>query len=374
MVTDMVEEALPAAAYGKATKGRDEYSILWTQPGFTDPAQLSLRKLARAYQFLGGNRGSDACYPDCFALWPLDSDGGWLAARLRDAGRDSLDRMHTLRIDAVFVPASVAAQDRSRLLGFLERGGWPNDTFEAHICVRGLPSAASTEVASSLAEFQPAQSTSAVLRAFHSQAKHSFDTVLDAKGLLVSGQSVAVDRREGMATANTRDDRVGTIPTTRKPETVAYEPLPSRNLLRTFMTIAVALLVGTSAGFFWQKTKSDPIVASLQEKLLRTEEQHQRELDVQQRAAKESYDSLLAQARQMKDSEESFRALAADFGFTNVSDLEAELKKRGLPKRSGDPNESRQQKIRRLWDSLGTELFSPATASPVLPSSNDNVR
>ena len=145
----------------------------------------------------------------------------------------------------------------------------------------------------------------------------------------------------------------------------------SRSLLGTLMTSVIALLVGAGGGFAWQKTRSDMAIRNLQTELSSREEQYQREMTEQQRLAQESYDSLLTQARQMKESEDSFRALAAEFGFTNVADLETELREHAPPNRLGRPNESKDQRVRRLYESLGDELFDQGPAVPALPSSGD---
>lgn len=368
----MVLTSIPAAAYGKSAEGRDEYGILWTQQGFSDVAQQSLRNLSRAYQFLGGGSTSAISYPDCFALWPVEN-GGWIAARFRDAGRDSLGRPHTLRIDAVFIEANVAIAERSRLLGFLEPDGWPNDTFDPQVTIRSLPAAVSTRLADNLADFQPATSTATVLRAFsdgafHKRVRHSFKIVLDANGDLVSSQTPISNPTAGTAATNPPGTQNKAASPTSKP--VSQENGGSRSLLGTLVTSVIALLVGAGGGFVWQKTRSDEAIRNLQTELSSREEQYRHELADQQRLAQESYDGLLAQAKQMKQSEDSFKALAAEFGFTNVADLEVELRKRGLPVRPGEPSESKAQRVRRLYESLGTELFSPASASPASSSPN----
>lgn len=371
----MVLTSIPAAAYGKSAEGRDEYGILWTQQGFSGVAQQSLRNLSRAYQFLGGGGSSEIHYPDCFALWPVEN-GGWIAARLRDAGRDSLGRPHTLRIDAVFIEANVAMAERSRLLGFLEPDGWPNDTFDPQVTIRSLPAAVSTRLAENLADFQPATSTATVLRAFSDrtfdkQVRHSFQTVLDGNGELVRRQSSITGSTAGTAAASSRDTQNRAASQTSKP--MSRELGRSRRLLGTLMTSVIALLVGTGGGFVWQKARSDKAIRDLQVELASREDQHQRELADKQRVAQESYDSLLAQAKQMKQAEESFKALAADFGFTNVADLETELRKRGLPVRSSEPRESKWQRVRRLYESLGAELefLSPASGAASFPPSGE---
>lgn len=373
-MTRIAEPSIPAAAYGKSADGRDEYGILWTQQGFSDVAQQALRNLSRSYQFLGGDSSSAISYPDCFALWPVEN-GGWIAARLRDAGRDSLGRPHTLRIDAVFIEANVALAERSRLIGFLEPDGWPTDTFDPQVAVRILPAAVSTRLADSLADFQPATSTATVLRAFsdgafHKRVRHSFKIVLDAHGDLVSTQTPIANPMAGTAATNHLGTHNRAVSPTSKP--VSRESGWSRSLLVKLVTGVIFLLVGAGGGFVWQKTGSDEAIRNLQAELSSREEQHQRELADQQRLAQESYDSLLTQAKQMKQSEDSFKALAAEFGFTNVADLETELRRRGLPSRPSEPSESRAQRVRRLYESLGTELFSPASASPAPPSSNGN--
>ena len=365
----MMATGLPAAAYGKATNGRDEYGVLWTQQGFADAAQQALRNLARAYQFRGGGSSSDACYPDCFALWPVGNNGGWVAARLRDAGNDSLDRLHTLRIDAVFVDAASVEDDLSRLLGFLEPDTWPSRSFDAHDVFKPRLSPPSPSVLQSLADLQPLVSTSSVLRVYHSayytQGTHRFDIVLDATGLPVSARTTTVGTEPKAVASNARvaetDDLSSNSPSDFMRNGIHRH---SRNWFGFLITGIVAMFVGGSAGLLWLKGQSDQAFRDLQNEFSRKEEQHARDLSEQQRAAQEAYDSLMSQARQLREAEESFKALAAEYGFTNAADMESELRKRGLLPRAGGPGEPRLQRLRRLYDSLGTELFSPVGTPP----------
>ena len=365
----MIETGLPTAAYGKATNGRDEYGVLWTQQGFADAAQQALRNLARAYQFRGGGSSGDACYPDCFALWPVANDGGWVAARLRDAGNDSLDRLHTLRIDAVFVDAVSAGDDHSRLLGFLEPDAWPSSSFDAHDVFKPHLISPSPAVLQSLASGQPAASTSSVLRAYHSayytQGAYRFDIVLDATGLPVSVRTAMVDTEPMVFASNARVTETDAL-SSKSPSDSMRNGIHthSRNWLGSLITGIVAMLVGGGVGFLWHKGQSDQAFRDLQNEFSRKEEQHARDLSEQQRASQEAYDSLMSQARQLREAEESFRALAAEYGFTNAADMESELRKRGLSPRAGGAGEPQLQRLRRLYDSLGTELFSPVGTPP----------
>jgi hypothetical protein len=365
----MMATGLPTAAYGKAANGGDEYGVLWTQQGFADAAQQALRNLARAYQFRGGGCSGDACYPDCFALWPVASNGGWVAARLRDAGNDSLDRLHTLRIDAVFVDAVSAGDDHSRLLGFLEPDAWPSRSFDAHDVFKPRPISPSPAVLQSLARGQPAASTSSVLRAYHSayytQGAHRFDIVLDATGLPVSVRTTTVNAEPKIVASNTRvtesDDLSSRSPSDSMRNGIHRQ---SPNWLGSLIAGIVAMLVGGGAGLLWHKSQSDQAFRDLQNEFSRKEEQHARDLSEQQKAAQEAYDSLMSQTRQLREAEDSFRALAAEYGFTNAADMESELRKRGLSPRAGGAGEPRLQRLRRLYDSLGTELFSPVGTPP----------
>lgn len=358
----MIETGLPTAAYGKATNGRDEYGVLWTQQGFADAAQQALRNLARAYQFRGGGSSGDACYPDCFALWPVANDGGWVAARLRDAGNDSLDRLHTLRIDAVFVDAVSAGDDHSRLLGFLEPDAWPSSSFDAHDVFKPHLISPSPAVLQSLASGQPAASTSSVLRGYHSayytQGAYRFDIVLDATGLPVSVRTVDTEPR--VFASNARVTETDAL-SSKSPSDSMRNGIHrhSRNWLGSLITGIVAMLVGGGAGVLWHKSQSDQAFRDLQNEFAREEKQHTRDLTEQQRSAQEKYNSLLSQERQLREAENSFKALAAEYGFTNAFDMESELTKHGLLPRAGGPGEPPNQRVRRLYDSLGAELFSP---------------
>jgi hypothetical protein len=365
----MMETGMPTAAYGKATNGRDEYGVLWAQSGFGDAAQQALRNLARAYQFRGGGSSGDACYPDCFALWPVANNGGWVAARLRDAGNDSLDRRHTLRIDAVFVDAATVEDDHSRLQGFLEPDAWPSKSFDAHGVFKPRLIPPSPSVLQSLAGVQPAASTLSVLRAYHSayytQGTHRFDIVLDATGLPVSVRTTTVGTEPKAVVSNDRVAEADHL-SSKSPSDSMRNGIHrhSRDWFGPLITGIVAMLVGGGAGMLWQKGQSDQAFRDLQNEFSRNEEQYARDLSEQQRAAQEAYDSLMSQARQLREAEESFKALAAEYGFTNAADMESELRKRGLSPRAAGPGEPRLQRLRRLYDSLGTELFSPVGTPP----------
>ena len=362
--------SLPTAAYGKAPDGQDEYGVLWTQTGFIDAAQQTLRKLARAYQFLGHRDGGDNRYPDCYALWPVEvggDGGGWLAARLRDAGRDTLGRPHTLRIDAVFINESATTRNRAELLGFLEATAWPPDSFEvSHTSFNSLPTTASPVVSRSVADFDPATSTQTILRAFHSHGTNNrFDIVLDAEGLPASGHLATNTVANIQARGNPED--ASNAATIRGVTDTGFSPIerPRGGIFRLLATSVMALGIGIIAGFFWHKSQSNLALQNLQADLARREQQHEQELSEQLRESQDAYDIVLAQTRQLKEAGESFKELAAEYGFTNVSDLESELKKHGFSPRAGESKDLGPQKVRRLYDSLGAELnelFGPSTA------------
>lgn len=354
----MTPTSFPAAAYGKAADRGDEYGVLWTQQGFTDAAQQSLRKLARAYQFLGDRDGGDTCYPDCFVLWPVEAGGGWLAARLRDAGKDSLSRPHTLRIDAVFIAPSLAQDNRTGLLGFLEAGAWPSESFEeSRPAFSSFPAAASPEVSRALEGIDLTTSPPTILRAFHNQGTNSrFELVLGAEGIPVSARAPAIESPHNGSSSTTQHGGTATTSRTmadRRKTTVQ----PQHGGLRRLITASgLALFIGTIGGIFWNRTQSEPVIRNLNAELVRREQQHERELAERQRKAQEDYNSLLSQTRHLQETEDSFKALAREYGFTNVADLQRELKKRGLTPRPGDPAESAIQRAKRLLKSALTEL------------------
>jgi hypothetical protein len=365
----MTPTSFPAAAYGKAADRRDEYGVLWTQQGFTDAAQQSLRKLARAYQFLGDRDGGDTCYPDCFVLWPVEVGGGWLAARLRDAGRDSLSRPHTLRIDAVFIAPSLSQDNRTGLLGFLEAGAWPSESFEdSHSAFTSFPAAASPTVSRALEGIDLTTSTPTILRAFHNQGTNTrFELVLDTEGIPVSARAPAISSPHNDSASTTQHGGSATTSRTMADRRESTVQPQHGGLLRLLTTSGLALAIGMIGGIFWHKAQSEPVIRDLNAELVRQEQQHERELAERQRKAQEDYDSLLSQTRHLQETEDSFRALAREYGFTNVADLESALIKLGLSTRSADPRESRIQRLQRLYESLGTEIFSPAT--PPQPAS-----
>jgi len=369
----MTATSLPTVAYGKAADGPDEYGILWTHQAFPPAGQQAIRKLARSYQLLGD--GSDASYPDCFALWPIGTGGNWLAARLRDAGCDSLGRPHTLRIDAVYVDMSLT-DDHAMLFRFLEPEAWPSDSFDdSRAPFSSLTAVASARVMESLLELNPVTSTRSILRAFHNHCTSNFDVVLDSQGC-------AVNRRPSTESTSRSPSEMA-LPVSASSHCVKSPQHRAANrfgggimrwLATNGLTLCVGtvaggltLCVGTVAGCFWQKSHSD--------RDHRTEiarhEQHNRELSDQKRQVQEERDTLRRQMHRMEQDGKSFKAVAAEYGFTNVFDLQSEFKRRERLPRSGVAAESKIQKVRRLYKSLGTEIDeiigvsdSPSEVSP----------
>jgi len=122
-------QTYPTAAFGRycdpSKPGADGYQILGSSIDFPQSALSAVKKLGESFQWPGG--GETHRYPDCFALWPLESDGQQvLVARLQDAGPDQLNRPHSLRVEAVLVDVGGdLAREVKRLSALLDAHAWP---------------------------------------------------------------------------------------------------------------------------------------------------------------------------------------------------------------------------------------------------------
>ena len=226
-------EGLPTAAFGKCIGADDGFRVLWASSGFPEEARRALGDIAKGFGLKGD--GGDTVYAACYALWPLRASQGWVAVRLRDAGKDSFGRPHTLAIDAVFVPAD----DVSTATGFLQPVAWPRgDWSERQSQAVSLPPPDDL-LLRRMREKVHVPHRPSVLRAFHRSYFTSFDVEIDSAGDLVrphggqAGDVMPTQRLVGRASD------------------VRSRAVPRRRGLQRWGASAIAFCLGASVGFCW---------------------------------------------------------------------------------------------------------------------------
>jgi hypothetical protein len=347
------EPGLPTALFGKAADSGDNFRILWSRDDFPESARPSLEAISRAFG-LQGSKGSHS-YPSCYALWPVQHGNGWVAARLRDGGTDTLGRPHTLRIEAVFLAESAAAFP----LDLLDPVAWPGGEWTKSTIVTSGSSSESTIPARRLQEAAGGVRRFSVLRAFHDAYTSSFDIELDANGDVTSSR---------FKTA---------APGSRVPRNTSLRVSPVKFLMSTLVGCALGGVLAT----LWHTIDRQGVEQRHQAALNRAAEDYE---NAQARAEAEGArriqlekenNGLRIAAQVVRDvsrTEESFQAVAEAFGIRNALELRRNLET--LPNRAlvrESPGERVQQLIEQLQsvidDLRGTLPRLSAGAPPAGP-------
>lgn len=312
-------EGLPTAAFGKCVGADDGFRVLWASSGFPEEARRALGDIAKGFGLKGD--GGDTVYAACYALWPLRASQGWVAARLRDAGKDSFGRPHTLAIDAVFVPAD----DVSTATGFLQPVAWPRgDWSERQRLAVSLPPPDDLLLLR-MREKVDVPHRPSVLRAFHRSYFTSFDVEIDSAGDLVrphggqAGDVMPTQRLVGRASD------------------VRSHAVPRRRGLQRWGASAIAFCLGASVGFCWHAWSVSEMMRLHEVALHKIEKERDdelakvgaagRELKDREREISELSSQLnevrddLQDARDDAEREESFVRVSEEYGVRNTGEL-----------------------------------------------------
>lgn len=312
----MSPQGLPAAAFGKSSSGDDGFRILWSSPGFPEEARRVLGDMAKSFGLKGD--GGEAPYAPCYALWPTRTPAGWVAARLRDAGKDSFGRPHTLRIDAVYVPH----EDLAVASGFLQSSAWPSgDWQEASAAVTSLPAGDDALFQRVTRDWQSSRRPS-ILRAFHRSYTSNFDIDLDSAG------DVVRRRQEPRGAAPVE----ATSPQT-KPGTSLHRsprPSPEGTLMRSLTSVVAGLTVGAAITYGWHVWSTNEVARRHEEALRslaadRDAERAKAEEAAQRQARLEQDNRKLTiqveEAREGIQTENTFARVASAYGIGNAAEL-----------------------------------------------------
>lgn len=312
----MSPQGLPAAAFGKSASGDDGFRILWSSPEFPEEARRVLGDMARSFGLKGD--GGEAPYAPCYALWPTRTPEGWVAARLRDAGKDSFGRPHTLRIDAVYVPH----EDLAVASGFLQSSAWPSgDWQEASAAVTSLPAGDDALFQRVTRDWQSSRRPS-ILRAFHRSYTSSFDIDLDSAG------DVVRRRQEPRGAAP-----VEANPPQTKPGTSLHRsprPSPEGTLMRSLTSVVAGLAVGAAIAYGWHVWSTNEVARRHEEALRslasdRDAERAKAEEAAQRQARLEQDNKKLTiqveEAREGIQTENTFARVASAYGIGNAAEL-----------------------------------------------------
>jgi hypothetical protein len=115
----------PAAYYGKPPEpgGKDQYGLIGCTRDFPRETVREFERLATSIQWSGG--GGDDPYSDCFVLWPVGTTGA-IVARLRDVGRDQMQRPHTLWIEGAWIASREIGDWLDVSCRLLQPAAWPD--------------------------------------------------------------------------------------------------------------------------------------------------------------------------------------------------------------------------------------------------------
>ena len=344
---------LPTAAYGKDASRGDGFGVLWSRPDFPEEARRTLSDVAKAFGLKGD--GGENQYAPSFALWPIGSPVGWIAARLWDAGADAIGRPHTLRIDAVFVEGA----DAGEATGLLRPDGWPDGewTEKCSVTVPG----GDLQVAGEITSAWKGEGRPRVLRAFHKWYTSGFDVDLDSAGRIVRCRESRVAKAGNTEAEASRPRRGRRLTGGVKPRGSA--------VTRAILMIGM-LGLGASLGLGWHIVQTRDIrlrhEANLADAALerdaaraRAEQSEQRESRLEQRVR--SLEQEASDARDARRSDERFAQVASDFGIGNAVDLRRSLEQsRGPLPPDATPDrrllrlindmESVIQDLRRTWE------------------------
>lgn len=333
---------LPTAAYGKAADRGDGFGVLWSRADFPDEARRALGDIAKAFG-LKGNGGENQ-YAPCFALWPIRVPAGWIAARLWDAGADTIDRPHTLRIDAVFV----AGEDSGEATGLLRPDVWPDGEWTEK-CSVALPGQ-DLQVADGIASAWKGEGRPKVLRVFHKWYTSGFDVDLDRAGEVLRCREPNA-RKTGGGETGAGGSRGG------GGSNGGVRPAGGSTVTRAISMIGM-LVLGALLGLGWHTVQ----VTNIQQRHEATladvaserdaaraqadqSEQRQSRLEQQVRGLQQE----VADARDARRADESFVQVAGDFGIGNAVELRQTLEQvRGrLP-----PDKSPERRLPRLMNDI----------------------
>lgn len=364
----MSPQGLPAAAFGKSASGDDGFRILWSSPGFPEEARRVLGDMAKSFGLKGD--GGEAPYAPCYALWPTRTPEGWVAARLRDAGKDSFGRPHTLRIDAVYVPH----EDLAVASGFLQSSAWPSgDWQEASAAVTSLPAGDDALFQRVTRDWQSSRRPS-ILRAFHRAYTSSFDIDLDSAG------DVVRRRQEPRGAAP-----VEANPPQTKPGTSLHRsprPSPEGTLMRSLTSVVAGLAVGAAIAYGWHVWSTSEVARRHEEALRslasdRDAERAKAEEAAQRQARLEQDNKKLTiqieEAREGIQTENTFARVASAYGIGNAAELRQVLEQiPGVRQGDNSPEvrfprlmndmESLLNDMQRNWKRLQTPAAQPVPA------------
>jgi hypothetical protein len=174
----MTESSLPFAIFGKSRETGDRFTLLWCHEDFSETAKRALESLRRVFQFRGGQNTER--YDPSYAIWPTDDGVGWIAARLLDAGNDSLGRPHTLRIEAIYL--RYAELPEAAL--FLVPENWPvSNMFLTESSQIAAPVVRSDDFSSRICEYAGQIKRPSVLRSVNESSSYrGFQVVVDENG------------------------------------------------------------------------------------------------------------------------------------------------------------------------------------------------
>lgn len=317
----MSPQGLPTAAFGKSASGDDGFRILWSSPGFPEEARRVLGEMARSFGLKGD--GGEAPYAPCYALWPTRMPGGWVAARLRDAGKDSFGRPHTLRIDAVYVPD----EDLAVATGFLQSSAWQSgDWPELSAAVTSLPASDDALFQRVTRDWQ-SSSRPSILRAFHRSYTSSFDIELD------SGGDVVRRREEVRGPPPFEVNRPQPEPG--RSSHPSPRPRPEGTAMRSLASVVIAFAAGAAIAYGWHVWSTKEVAKRHEESLrsvaeARDAERANAEESAQRQARLEQDNKKLAieveETREAVQAENGFARVASDYGIGNGAELRQRLK------------------------------------------------
>ena len=302
------DRGLPTALFGKSEESGDGFGILWMRDDFPEEGRIALVEIAKAFG-LKGSKGSE-CYPPCFALWPTRGGTGWVAARLRDAGQDSLGRPHTLRIEALHV----ADKDVAIAAGFLDPHTWPSAEWDEIATRTPLPTARDDKLLEAIREGSQGIEMPSVLRAYHNAYTSRFQIRLDRNGDVVARP----ERTFG------KQAPAGAVPPQRR--------FPWK-LLRVFVPFAAgALLTLAWHSFQMKHLRSN---SELEKQRVAAEgqlasESEKKEREQLKNELKRTADELQVTKESRKRDSDFFNA-AKDYGIGNTRDLRKTLDRAGIP-------------------------------------------
>lgn len=323
------DRGLPTALFGKSEESGDGFGILWMRDDFPEEGRIALVEIAKAFG-LKGSKGSE-CYPPCFALWPTRGGTGWVAARLRDAGQDSLGRPHTLRIEALHV----ADKDVAIAANFLNPHTWPSGEWDEIATRTPLPTVRNDKLMDAIREGSQGIDMPSVLRAYHNAYTSRFQIRLDRNGDVVARP----ERTSGKQAA------AGATP-------------PQRGLSWKLLRVFVPFAAGALLTLAWHSIQVESLRSNSELEKERVAAEGRRDAESERAERKRLETELKRTKAELQDSEESrkrgsaFSDAAAEYGIENTRDLRKRLAGAGL----SQPKEDMPQKNTRLIEEMKSIL------------------